>query len=122
MTNLFKKVISILLSVIIISSFLASSISTYAVTTDGDTPDVVSVENIEYYALYTCDDLYWFSDYVNKGNTEANALLMTDIIINDGTFDENGNYISNNGDTSFIEWSFTYESPVKSSVISAIIS
>ena len=104
MTNLFKKVISILLSVIIISSFLASSISTYAVTTDGDTPDVVSVENIEYYALYDADDLYWFSDYVNEGNTNANALLMTDIIVNDGSFDENGNYISNNGNTDFVEW------------------
>ena len=105
MTNLFKKTISILLSVIIISSFLVTSISVHAVTTiDEDIPDVVNVDNIEYYALYDADDLYWFSDYVNEGNANANALLMTDIIVNDGSFDENGNYISNNGNTNFVEW------------------
>lgn len=49
------------------------------------------------YRIYTADGLMQFSDIVNglngaTENTSANAKLMNDIVFNDGTFDENGNY------------------------------
>ena len=62
-----------------------------------------------YYAIETMEQLCWFSDYVNKGNTSVNAVLTDDIVAgandiwtpigNDtniyaGTFDGNNHTIS----------------------------
>ncbi|WP_317336790.1 GLUG motif-containing protein, partial [uncultured Ruminococcus sp.] len=37
------------------------------------------------YQIGTKEDLYWFADYVNSGNTSANAVLTADITVNEGT-------------------------------------
>ena len=45
-----------------------------------------------YYEIYTADQLYWFAEQVNSGNTSIDGKLMADIAINknllkaDGTF------------------------------------
>ena len=49
------------------------------------------------YQISTADGLKWFRDKVNGSNGQtqnpaACAKLMNDIVLNDGTFDENGNY------------------------------
>ncbi|WP_317336791.1 GLUG motif-containing protein, partial [uncultured Ruminococcus sp.] len=36
------------------------------------------------YQISTKEDLYWFAEYVNSGNTSANAVLTADIIVNEG--------------------------------------
>lgn len=56
----------------------------------------------EPYQLGTKEDLYWFANYVNSGNGEACAILTSDITVNTGVLDEDGNLAS---DTSaFEEW------------------
>lgn len=44
------------------------------------------------YEISTADQLKIFRDIVNSTNPAACAVLMNDIVLNDGTFDENGNY------------------------------
>ena len=49
------------------------------------------------YRISTADGLKWFRDVVNGANGQtqnpaACAVLENDIVLNDGTFDENGNY------------------------------
>lgn len=53
------------------------------------------------YELSTAAELYWFANYVNSGNTSANAKLTSDITMNDGVLDSNGDL--NSG--SFDAWS-----------------
>ena len=56
----------------------------------------------EPYQLGTKEDLYWFANYVNSENGEACAILTSDITVNTGVLDEDGNLAS---DTSaFEEW------------------
>ena len=43
------------------------------------------------YELSTAAELYWFANYVNSGNTSANAILTADITVNMGVLDSNGN-------------------------------
>ena len=44
------------------------------------------------YLISNAEELKRFRDMVNGGNTGICAKLMNDIVLNDGTFDENGNY------------------------------
>ena len=44
------------------------------------------------FPVYTAEDLKLFRDAVNGGNANINAKLMNDIVLNDGTFDADGNY------------------------------
>ena len=46
------------------------------------------------YLIYSAEGLKAFRDIVNSTNPAACAKLMNDIVLNDGTFDENGNYSS----------------------------
>ena len=52
------------------------------------------------YQIATKDNLLWFADYVNSGNTTACAILMADITVNTGVLDSNGNL--NSGE--FTSW------------------
>ncbi|MDO4157249.1 MAG: hypothetical protein Q4D37_10810 [Oscillospiraceae bacterium] len=54
------------------------------------------------YEIFNAGQLYWFAEYVNNGNTSANAILMNDIVINENVLDANGNL---NGDgVNFRQW------------------
>lgn len=50
----------------------------------------------EVYQIKTASDLYWFADYVNAGNTTANAVLVDDIVINPGEMT-----VNNQGEVQF---------------------
>ena len=66
----------------------ANTVDSESDISDYPTPSSIEIDGKEYYQLSVADDLYWFADFVNSGNTEANALLTDDIVINDGTFDK----------------------------------
>ena len=60
-----------------------------------DTPDITgSGTKDDPYLIYTAEGLDAFRKEVDKSVTvnRAHAKLMADIVLNDGTFDENGNY------------------------------
>lgn len=52
-----------------------------------------------YYEISNAEQLYQFASKVNSGENTINGKLTADIVINPGTFDGNGNYISKNGET-----------------------
>ena len=52
------------------------------------------------YLIYTAEGLKAFRDKANGGERNAFATLMEDIILNDGTFDADGNYTAANGSAS----------------------
>ena len=61
------------------------------------------------YLIYTAEGLKAFADTVNgtngeTQNTNACARLMADIVLNDGTFDEDGGYTSADGSTDAQAW------------------
>ncbi|MCQ2095655.1 MAG: hypothetical protein MJY59_02805, partial [Bacteroidaceae bacterium] len=51
------------------------------------------------YELNTAAELYWFANYVNSGNTSANAILTADITVNNGVLDSNGDLASSTFET-----------------------
>lgn len=51
------------------------------------------------YLISSVAELYWFAQYVNKGNTDAAAKLTEDIAVNPGTFNADGTYKAVNGET-----------------------
>ena len=61
------------------------------------------------YQISTAEGLKWFRDIVNgtgsqTQNPGACAVLMNDIVLNDGTFDENGTYTRGSSNTAPEEW------------------
>ena len=57
-------------------------------------------ENV--YEITNASQLYWFAEYVNNGNTSAEAILKNNIVVNENVLVENGNLV---GDTSnFVSW------------------
>lgn len=61
-----------------------------------------SLDSNGYYQISNVSELYWFADYVNAGNTSANAVLTNDINVNENVLDEKGQL---NTDTSeFLAW------------------
>ena len=62
------------------------------------------------YQISTADQLKLFRDIVNGSNGQkqdrgACAVLMNDIVLNDGTFDENGSYTPGPSGAALTEWS-----------------
>lgn len=43
---------------------------------------------VGYYAISNAEELYWFMEYVNAGNTKTNAVLMNNIVVNEGEMTE----------------------------------
>ena len=61
------------------------------------------------YRIFTAEGLETFRDIVNgqngwAKNTAACAVLQNDIVLNDGTFDEDGNYTKGESNTAAKEW------------------
>ena len=57
------------------------------------------------YRISTAEGLAAFRDAVNSGQWDACAVLEQDIILNDGTFDDKGNFTPTNGTDPRQEWS-----------------
>ena len=55
------------------------------------TPKTEEKDGKTWYIIKTPDDLQWFANWVNKGNTTANAKLANDITLNTKLLDANGN-------------------------------
>ena len=89
-----KRVLSILLSMLIIFSCMPVSIISAGATDEG-TPDItVTIDNGEsvtikdtdsdsYYEIGTADELYALAFVVNGGNTTINAKLTANIVVNE---------------------------------------
>ncbi len=50
---------------------------------DGFEPATLNEDGV--YEIGNAGQLYWFAEYVNAGNTSANAILTADIVVNEGT-------------------------------------
>ena len=61
-----------------------------------------TLDEHDVYQIGNAGQLYWFADYVNKGNSDVNAELTTNITINEDVLNEDGTL---NGDgTNFRSW------------------
>ena len=54
------------------------------------------------YEITNASQLYWFAEYVNKGNTSAEAILKENIDVNANVLDEAGNLVSDTNN--FVSW------------------
>lgn len=54
------------------------------------------------YQIASKENLYWFADAVNNGQTSIYAVLIQDITVNTNVLDADGNL--NSGKTDFYEW------------------
>ena len=54
------------------------------------------------YQIASKENLYWFADAVNNGQTSIYAVLTADITVNNNVLDADGNL--NSGNTNFYEW------------------
>lgn len=70
---------------------------------DNDTVSVQKEEEAEVIHISTPEELCAFRDRVNNGETDLNAVLDGDIVLNPGTFDSSGQYVSESGE-SLAEW------------------
>ncbi len=61
-----------------------------------------AVLNGDVYEISNAGQLYWFAQYVNKGNENVNGRLMADIVVNKNVLDANGDL--NGAPESFRAW------------------
>ena len=107
-TSFSKRIFSIMLSLLMVLSMMLhfpsgifSNISFGLKASAAElTPTEPSTDNKGVYQIGTAEELYWFANYVNSGNTSANAVLTADITVNQNVLNENGEL--NSGD--FISW------------------
>ena len=60
---------------------------------DDITPEEPTTDSNGVYQIGTAGELYWFANYVNSGNTSANAVLTEDITVNRNVLNEKGNLV-----------------------------
>jgi len=101
------KIMGVLLTLaILVSAFaLVVSAESSGVTVTIDTGASVTLKDADddgYYEIGTADELYAYAASINNGQT-FNAELTADIVVNPGTFDENGSYTAK-GVESVREW------------------
>ena len=73
-----------------------------SVSAEWEEPPTTVIEEATYYQLDSAEDLKWFADQVNGGNTSIHAILTADITLNSNVLAEDG---SLNGDGSgFSVW------------------
>ncbi len=72
----------------------------FAASAGGTQPSAGDGSQANPYQIATADNLVWFAEHVNSGNTSACAIITADITVNTGVLDSNGNL---NGGT-FTSW------------------
>lgn len=91
-----KRILSILLTLCMVICLVPTS-----VFAEGDTAETVDITGSgtqdDPYLIYTVEGLKAFRDKANSGELYAFATLMNDIVLNDGTFDADGNYTATDG-------------------------
>lgn len=77
--NFLKYVNSLLICI----SVIFSSLHLFAVEPNSEVvPPITTISETVYYELDSVDDIYWFAEQVNSGNTTINAILTDNIIVN----------------------------------------
>ena len=91
-----KRILSILLTLCMVLCIVPTS-----VFAEGETAGTVDITGRgtqdDPYLIYTAEGLKAFRDKANGGERYAFATLMNDIVLNDGTFDADGNYTATDG-------------------------
>ncbi len=91
-----KRILGILLTLCMVMCLVLTSV--FAVGETAKTVDITgSGTQDDPYLIYTAEGLKAFRDKANGGERYACATLMEDIILNDGTFDVDGNYTAADG-------------------------
>ena len=85
-----KRILSILLALCMVLSIAPAAVFAEGSTAPADITGSGTAENP--YLIYTAEGLKQFRDKVNAGETSLCAKLVCDIVLNDGTFDENGGW------------------------------
>ncbi|MBE6738285.1 MAG: hypothetical protein E7566_06510 [Ruminococcaceae bacterium] len=89
-----RRILSLLLALLMVLYLtLVSAFSAFA-----EEGPVLNADG--YYEIRTYDDLCWYRDAVNNGNSDINGILINDIVVNNDVLDANGNLNSGN----FEEW------------------
>ena len=86
------------------SDFVNSNITADAVLTVTKKSKIENIDGKEYRLIYSKADLEQFRNLVNSGNAGINGKLMADIVLNDGTFDSNGNFTPTVDGTAAEQW------------------
>ena len=73
-----KNISLILVILMLLGIMPISSLSASATTSEPESKD-------GYYLISSTDELYWFADQVNSGNTDINAKLVSDISVNENS-------------------------------------
>ena len=97
-----KRILSILLTLCMVLSIAPAAVFAEGSTAPADITGEGTAENP--YLIYTAAGLKAFRDKVNAGETGAHAKLMADIVLNDGTFDADGNYTPGASGKAAVEW------------------
>ena len=75
-----KYFVSLLICISIVFSVLPLTV--FAEVSD-NVPPTTTISGTVYYQLDSVDDIYWFAEQVNGGNTSINAILTGSIIVNE---------------------------------------
>ncbi len=77
-----KKLLSIILAILMVVTTVP-----FVFAADKAQPSR-EIDGKTYYELDSADDLYWFAEQVNGGNTDINAILTNDIVVNENLLSE----------------------------------
>lgn len=90
-------------AIVMLLSLLPQGIITVSAAITATRPTVGDGTANNPYQIGTAAELYWFADYVNNGNTSANAVLTGNITVNTGVLTDEGYFNSSNKDN-FTSW------------------
>ena len=93
-----KRILSILLTLCMLLCLVPTGV--FAEGETAENADITgSGTQDDSYLIYTAEGLKAFRDKANGGERYAFATLMNDIVLNDGSFDADGNYTAADGST-----------------------
>ena len=94
-----KRILGILLAICMIFCLVTIGVMAEDGVSGGNADITGSGTQEDPYLIYTAEGLKTFRDKANGGEKFAFATLMNDIVLNDGTFDADGNYTAADGST-----------------------
>ena len=86
-----NKTMNRVLSLLLCAAMIFSMTPMVAFATEGEGMTTTTIDGETYYQIGTADDLYAFAELVNGGELSANAILTTDIVVNENVLDADGN-------------------------------
>ena len=98
-----KTFLSMITAIVMLLSLLPQGIITVSAAITATRPTVGDGTANNPYQIGTAAELYWFADYVNNGNTSANAVLTDNITVNTGVLTDEG-YLNSSNKDNFTSW------------------